>query len=170
MPALIFMFFSYAQAQKLSNKKIETWKITSFQSGGIRGFIESSSFDSDGNFERQHGTEKTNEKFDESFVEEINVLIRELDLPRSKMKTVRGKGIYDGIYSGFTITLNGKVYRIEGSSFYDEKYLAPTTKQKETLKKLSELLVKIRTMPPKDKPAQKEIPLNHAKLKMIFRY
>jgi hypothetical protein len=116
--------------------KFKTWKITSSKSGGFAGISLSSTLDSEGNLSRVNKSREAVEKIEESKIKEIEKLVKELDLPRAKLKTVKGKRIYDGIYTGFVITLNGKDYKIEGTNFDDAKYLALTKKQTATLEKL----------------------------------
>ena len=127
------MGFSAAAAQ---TAKFKTWKITSAKSGGFAGISLSSTLDSRGNLTRVNKTQEAVEKIDESKVSEISRLIKELNLPRTKLKTVKGRRIYDGIYTGLVITLDGKDYKIEGTTFDDAKYLALTKKQTATLEKL----------------------------------
>jgi hypothetical protein len=117
-----------------SQKK--TWKITVSQSGGYAGIMKSYTFDNDGNLNRTNKDQRNFEKIDEAKTNEIGKLVKELGLPLTKLKIFKGKRIYDGIYSGIVINLDGKDYAVEGSSFDDAKYLALSKKQKTTLEKL----------------------------------
>ena len=131
------------KAQKLSNK-FKVWEISEGRSGGRTGRIESSSIGSDGNLIKREGSLKTTKKIDEPDLREIVKLLTELKLPGTKTRIVKGKRIYDGVYGWFTITLDGKDYKLEGSSFYDEKQVALTAAQKKTLDKLKSKLAEIR--------------------------
>jgi hypothetical protein len=117
-----------------SQKK--TWKITVSQSGGYAGIMKSYTFDNDGNLNRTNKDQRNFEKIDEAKTNEIGKLVKELGLPLTKLKIFKGKRIYDGIYSGIVINLDGKDYAVEGTSFDDAKYLALSKKQKTTLEKL----------------------------------
>jgi hypothetical protein len=148
-----------AEAQKLSNNKFKTWKISDGQSGGIAGRIENYSISSDGNSIEQANMKTTTQKIDETDLQEIVGLLEELKLPGTKTKLVKGSRIYDGVYGGLTITLDGKDYKIEGNSFYDEKQIVLTAAQKKTLDQLKRKLAQIRTKPVKNNyPVQQEIP------------
>ncbi len=129
--------FSAVEAQ---TSKIKTWKITVSQSGGLAGIRKTFTLDNDGNLNRVNKDQQSFEKIEESRIGELGKLIKELNLPRTKLKTVKGIRIYDGIYSGLTINLNGKDYNVEGSSFDDAKFSALNAKQKVTLEKLKKQL------------------------------
>jgi hypothetical protein len=137
---LIALGFSAAAAQ---NAKFKTWKITASEGGGFAGINKSWVLDSDGNLNRDNNGQENFEKIGESKVAEIEKLIKELKLPGTKQKTVKGKRIYDGIYKGLVITLDGKDYKVEGTSFDDAKYLALSKKQQSTLEKLKAKLLEI---------------------------
>jgi len=135
----IFTFLTVGfSAVAAQTAKFKTWKITSAKSGGFAGINLSSTLDSEGNLSRVNKSEEAVEKIEESKVKEIAELIKKLNLPRTKLKTVKGKRIYDGIYTNFVITLDGKDYKIEGTTFDDAKYLALTKKQTQILEKLKE--------------------------------
>lgn len=132
--------FSGAYAQKA---KFKTWKITASQSGGFAGIQKSYTLDSEGNLNRNNKGQENFEKIDDAKIKEIGKLVAELKLPATKQKTVKGKRIYDGIYTGLVITLDGKDYNVEGTAFNDTKYLALSAKQKATLEKLKAKLGEI---------------------------
>ena len=121
----------------------KTWKITVSQSGGYAGIMKSYTFDNDGNLNRVNKSQQNFEKIDAAKTAEIGRLVKELSLPRTKLKTVKGLRIYDGIYAGIVINLDGKDYAVEGTSFDDAKYLALSKKQKTTLEKLKIKLTEI---------------------------
>lgn len=127
------------------------WKISEWRGGGIRGTVKSVSLDSDGNLNQQNGTKVNNRNVERSLLNEIRKSILDLNLPRTRTKIVKGKRIYDGIYSGLTITLSGKDYKIEGSSFYDAKYVDLTPKQQQLLQQLKEKWESIQTLVPEEK-------------------
>jgi hypothetical protein len=131
--ALTAFGFSAIQAQAL---KFRTWKITQSQSGGFAGIQKTFALDSEGNLTRTTKGRENSEQIDSAKVAEIGRLVARLKLPGTKLKTVGGKGIYDGIYTGFVINLDGKDYKVEGTSFDNAKYLALSAKQKATLEKL----------------------------------
>jgi hypothetical protein len=130
-------------AVNAQNGKFKTWKIKSSQSGGFAGINKSFTLDSDGNLNRVNKGQENFSKIDESKVAEIGKLIKELKLPGTKQKIFKGKRIYDGIYTGLVITLDGKDYSVEGTSFNDAKYLALSAKQKATLERLKTKLNEI---------------------------
>lgn len=144
---LMFFNVSLAKAHSLSSKKqskdFRSWKITMSRSGGYAGMLKSYTLDSKGNLTHRDRAKETVEKISKDDVEEIGKMIQRLKLPNTKLKTVKGKRIYDGVYSNFIITLNGKNYNIEGNSFYDAKYLALTERQKEVLGRLYEKLKEV---------------------------
>jgi hypothetical protein len=132
---LIFIALG-TSAANAQNAKFKTWKITTSQSGGFAGINKTTSLDSDGNLYRVNKNQEEFTKIDDAKLAEIEKLIKELKLPGTKQKTVKGRRIYDGIYNGFVITLDGKEYKLEGTSFDDAKYLALSRKQEATLEKL----------------------------------
>jgi hypothetical protein len=121
---------------KAQSSQPKAWKITVLQSGGYAGIMKSYTFDHDGNLNRVNKSQQNFEKIDEAKTGEIGKLVKELNLPRTKLKTVKGLRINDGIYSSIVINLDGKDYAVEGTSFDDAKYLALSKKQKITLEKL----------------------------------
>ncbi len=131
------------KAQKLSNK-FKTWEISEGRSGGIRGMTERYSLDSNGNLIKRQGSTETTQKIGETALLEIVKLLGELKLPGTRTGIVKGDGIYDGIYGGFTIRLDGKVYKVEGKSFYKETQVVLTASQKKTLDELKSKLTEIR--------------------------
>ncbi|MEP6704509.1 MAG: hypothetical protein ABJB34_06870 [Acidobacteriota bacterium] len=133
------------QAQNLSNKQIKTWTIYEGKGGGRAGKIDSYSIDSDGAFVDTKDSKETTKKIAASDLQELVKLLEGLKLRGTKMKIVKGDGIYDGVYGGLTITLDGKKYKIEGNSFYDEKQLVLMERQKQTLDRLNRKLAEIRT-------------------------
>ncbi|MEQ1763405.1 MAG: hypothetical protein ABL984_09705 [Pyrinomonadaceae bacterium] len=133
------------QAQKLSIKQIKTWTIYEGKGGGRAGRIDSYSIDSDGAFGETRGTKTTVRKIAAADLQELVKLLKDLKLPGTKTKIIKGDGVYDGIYGGLTITLDGKHYKIEGNSFYDEKQLVLMEPQKKTLDRLKRTLTEIRT-------------------------
>lgn len=126
-----------ASAQKA---KFDTWKITASQTGGFAGINKIRELDSRGNLKQTDKRKETLRKINRRKIAEIDRLVKELDLRGTRQKTVKGDRIYDGIYSQFVITLEGKEYRIEGNSFDDSKYLALSRKQQATLGKLKSKL------------------------------
>ncbi len=178
------------KAQKLSNK-FKTWEISEGQSGGIAGMIKSYSLDSKGNLIERDGSIETTKKIDETSLQEIVKLLEELKLPRTRTRIVKGDRIYDGVYGDFTIRLDGKVYKVEGNSFYKEKQVVLSASQKKTLDKLKSKLAEIirtATIETETDPSSKvdnakteqtessivirdsTAPLDPAKQKMVFRY
>jgi hypothetical protein len=131
------MAFSAANAQ---TSKFKTWKITFARSGGLAGISTGYTLDNEGNLNRTNKRQQNYAKIEEARITEIAKLINELKLPGTRLKTVKGLRIYDGIYSSFIITLDGKDYRVEGTSFDDAKYLALSKKQAATLEKLKQKL------------------------------
>ena len=132
------------QAQKLSNKQIKTWTIYEGKGGGRAGKIDSYSIDSDGAFAETKGSKTTTSRIPAADLQELVKLLKDLKLPGTKTKIVKGDGIYDGVYGGLTITLDGKKYKIEGNSFYAEKQLVLLEGQKQTLDRLKRKLTEIR--------------------------
>jgi hypothetical protein len=132
---LAFMTFSFT-AVEAQTARFKTWKITVSQSGGFAGIRKSYTLDQKGNLNRVDKTQQNFELIDREKVLEIGKLIKELNLPRTKLKTVKGDKIYDGIYAGLIITLDGKNYHVEGNSFDDAEYLALSAEQRATLEKL----------------------------------
>ncbi len=116
--------------------RIKTWKITVSQSGGFAGINKSYTLDQRGNLNRKNKKRITFEKIENFKIREIGSLIKELRLPGTGLKTVKGDRIYDGIYSGFVINIDGRDFSVGGNSFYDAKYLALSRKQKATLAEL----------------------------------
>lgn len=135
---LLTVGFSAVQAQKY-----KTWKITVSQSGGYAGIMKSYTLDNEGNLNRINKDQQNYEKIEDSRVRRIERLIRELKLPGTKLKKVGGLRIYDGVYSGFVITIDSKDYNIQGTSFNDAMYVALSDKQKETLKRLNQELAEL---------------------------
>jgi hypothetical protein len=118
------------------NASFKTWKITSTQSGGFAGINKVNTLDGDGFLTQTSKGRGVSTEIDAAKLAEIVKLLKGLKLPATKQKTVKGRRIYDGIYTGLVITLDGKDYKIEGSSFGDEKRLALSKKQKAALEKL----------------------------------
>ena len=143
---MVFGFLAFgvtlAEAQK-SSVKIKTWAINYSRFISLREGGRSFSIDGQGNLETRSKNSKTNETVAEGDLQEIVKLLAELNLPRTKTKTVKGKKIYDYPYWSFTIELNGKSYLIEGLSFDDAKFGVLTAKQKQIFAKLNEKLEKI---------------------------
>lgn len=138
---LTTIFSATASAQKA---KIKTWTITVAQSGGYAGFSNSYTLDNKGNLTRKNKSLENYEKIDDVKTKEIGKLIRDLKLPGTKLKTVKGLRIYDAVYNSFVININGKVYSIEGASFFDAKYVALSAGQKATLEKLKTILKELK--------------------------
>jgi hypothetical protein len=134
--------------------EFKAWKITSGRSGGLAGMSQGYSLDSDGNLNQWFGAKKTTRKIEPEMLEKIRQLIQELDLPEAKTEIVKGTREYDGFYSGFTITLDDKNYKLAGRSFDDAEYIKLTATQQETFKKLNVLLTEI-TMPPNKSPSDR---------------
>lgn len=133
----IFTLLTFGlSAVRAQTARFKTWKITSSQSGGFAGIRKSYMLDHQGNLTRVDKDRQNFEKIDKEKVLEIERLIKKLNLPRTKLKTVKGDKIYDGIYSSLIITLDGKNYNVEGNSFDDAKYLALSEEQHATLEKL----------------------------------
>ncbi len=136
----LILFGIYGRTQETPVAKntgdFKSWKITAFRSGGFVGMIHTVSLDSDGNLKQRDRMKETSKKVGESVVQKIGELLRQLDLPSAKLKRVRGEGGPDAFYSGFTITLDGKDFEIEGNSDRDTDYVELTAKQQETLLKL----------------------------------
>jgi len=141
--ALIFVFTVSAQTAKVGS-----WKITVSESGGFAGIHNSGALDSAGNLTRATKNGESSEKIDEEKITAIGRLINELKLPGTKLKTVKGLRIYDGIYKSFVITLDGKDYHLEGTSFDDAKYLVLSEKQRKVFEKLKSKLDEIGGFPP----------------------
>ena len=127
-------------AANAQNAKFKKWTITSTQTGGFAGLNNRNSLDSDGNLTRIVKRKETSSRIDQAKIAEIGRLVKELKLPGTKQKTVKGKRIYDGIYTGLVITLDGREYKIEGTSFDDAKYLALSKNQTKKLEKLKAIL------------------------------
>lgn len=132
-----------AQAQKVQGNKIKNWEITYSAFISLREGGKSFSLDSKGNFEKRSKNNKTNETLKDADLQEIVKLLAELNLPGTKTKTVKGKGIYDYPYWHFTIELDGRSYLMEGLSFDDADYLVLSKKQQRTFAKLKEKLKEI---------------------------
>jgi hypothetical protein len=132
---VIFMAIGFSAANAQTTK-FKTWKITVSESGGFAGINKNYTLDSEGNLNRTNKDQRNFEKINEAKIAEIGRLVKELKLPGTKLKTVKGKRIYDGIYTGFVITLDGRDFRVDGTSFDDAKYLALSKKQSATLEKL----------------------------------
>lgn len=128
-----------AEAQK-SSVKIKTWAINYSRFISLREGGRSFSLESQGNLEKRTKNSKTNETVAEADLQEIVKLLAELNLPRTKTKTVKGKKIYDYPYWSFTIEIDGKSYLMEGLSFDDAKFVVLTAKQKGIFAKLKENL------------------------------
>jgi hypothetical protein len=138
------MFGGAVQAQ---TGQFKTWKISVSESGGYAGLKKNYTLDNDGNLNRAFKDERNFEKVDDAKIAEIGRLVKELKLPGTKLKTVKGLRIYDGIYRGLVITLDGKDYNVEGTSFDDAKYLALSKNQQATLEKLKEKLLELNSYP-----------------------
>lgn len=134
------------QAQKLSNKQIKTWTIYEGKGGGKAGRIDSYSIDGDGALAETKASKTTIRKIAPADLQQLVKLLRDLKLPWTKTKIVKGDGIYDGVYGGLMITFDGKKYKIEGNSFYAEKQLVLTEPQKQILDRLKQKLAEIRTV------------------------
>jgi hypothetical protein len=76
-------------------------------------------------------------------LQEIANLIQELNLPRAKTKLVRGRRIYDFPYASLTISLNGKSFLMEGSSFYDARFVVLAKAGQQAFSKLKEKLIEV---------------------------
>ena len=140
---LIFVISGAIRAEAQTEAK-ENWQITVSQTGGFAGINKSYTLDSEGNLERLVKNRESREKIDDEKVREIGKLIEDLKLPGTKLKTVRGLKIYDGVYSNLTIRLNDREYRVAGTSFADAKYLALSKKQKATLEVLKQKLEELK--------------------------
>jgi hypothetical protein len=137
--------FSAVEAQPA---KVKTWSISESQGGGFAGNSKSYTLDSTGDLRRMTRTGENFEKIDEKKIAEIGRLVAALKLPGTKLKTVKGVRIYDGIFTSFVINLDGKAYKIEGTSFDDAKYIDLSAKQKATLEKLKEKLGELKVFLP----------------------
>ena len=128
-----------------TNKKIPTWRISEAKSGGLRGKTDGYSIDSYGHLVDTKDSKQTTRKVTSAELAELGNILVGLRLPGTKTRMVKGDGIYDGVYGGLTITLDGKDYKIEGNSFYAERQLVLSASQKAGLEQLKQKLAKIRT-------------------------
>ena len=124
----------------VSAQTFNNWKITMRQTGGFAGINKVVELDSRGILNRIDKNRQTSKKINRWKIAEIERLLEELRLPGTRQKNVKGEKIYDGIYRETVISLDGKNYRLEGSSFDDSKILALSKRQQRTLEKLKEKL------------------------------
>ena len=147
MFALTGLSVSAANTHKVSRDKrsinFKSWEITESRTGGFAGIMKSYALDSEGTLSHRDRTTETTTRVSETDISEIRKMLRQLSLPGTNLKTVRGKRIADGFYYSLTITLDKKEYKVEGSSFGPSAYLALTPKQQATLDKLKGKLQEI---------------------------
>ena len=132
-----------AEAQRLPGK---TWTIEEGKGGGRAGRMNGYSISSDGMLVETVNSKSTTRKIGSAELQQLANLVEGLRLPGTKTKIVKGAGIYDGYYGGFTVTLDGVKYKLEGNSFYNEKQLVLSESQKRTLDGLKRKLTEIRAM------------------------
>lgn len=132
-----------AEAQKLSGNTFRTWEISSSAFLSLREGGRSFLLDSNGILKKRRGNSETTEIVKAEALQEIVGLLQELDLSRTRTKTVNGKRIYDYPYWNFTIVLDGKGFLMEGFSFGDAKFTVLTEKRKQTFAKLKEKLSEV---------------------------
>lgn len=135
-----------ADAQRRSGKEFRTWAIHSSAFLSLREGGKSFSLNDKGVLEKRSKNSETKETVKAADLQQIVKLLRELDLTRTKTKTVKGKGIYDWPYWGFTIEINGKSFLMEGFFFDDANLRVLTKKQTQTFVTLKEKLNEIGTI------------------------
>jgi len=143
---LIFIAFGLTVAEA-QTAKFKSWKITSSTSGGFAGIRKACVLDHLGNLNCDNRDEHNYNKIEDEKIAELGKLIRALKLPGTRLKTVKGARIYDGIYTSFVIALDGREYTVEGSSFDDAKYLRLSKKQREIFDRLKALFKEISEPP-----------------------
>ncbi len=175
--AWLILFGIYGIAQETPNaknaKEFKTWKITITRSGGIVARFSRNSLDNNGNlYVGSRNGKDIVEKVDELTVRLIEGFLEELDLPSAKAKTVPGEKIYDGTYSSFTITLDGKDFKIQDSSFGSYSYLELTDEQQGTLNRIKVHLARTGAALFKDKSflQQKSQMTKHGKFQILENY
>jgi len=131
------------QHSKPAGTPVASWSIHSSAFLSLREGGRSFSLDSRGNLERRTKNLETKRTVQTADLQEIAKLIQELNLPRAKTKLVRGRRIYDFPYASLTISLNGKSFLMEGSSFYDAKFVVITKARQQTFSKLKDKLTEV---------------------------
>ena len=129
--------------RKPAGTPLENWSIHSSAFLGLREGGRSFSLDSRGGLEKRSKNHETKTTVHAADLQEIAKLIQELNLPRAKTRSVRGKKIYDFPYWNFTISLNGKSFLMEGFSFYDAKFVVMTKNRRKAFSKLKDKLIQV---------------------------
>jgi len=125
---------------------LNTWAIHSSAILSLSEGGRTFSLDSAGNLQKRTKNIFESKKIVEpAELQQIAKLVQKLNLPRTKSRTVKGKGLYDYSYSNLTIMLNGKSFIVEGSSFDDEEFLVLTATQRKTLDQLKRKLETFKT-------------------------
>ena len=172
------LFVISGTAQKTSTvksaKDFETWSIHSSAFISLREGGKSFSLNSKGDLQRRSKNIETRGTVEAADLQEITNLIQNLNLPRTRTRTVKGKKIYDYPYWSFTILLDGKSFPVEGFSFADAKFLVLTATQRKTLDQLKLKLETFKTEPARayDNSSWHEnsTELDPTEKKMVFRY
>jgi hypothetical protein len=131
------------RATRHQDRKPENWSIHSSVFLGLREGGRSVSLDSKGNLEKRSKNQESKITVHAADLQELTELIRELGLPRAKTRTVKGKKIYDFPDSSFTITLNGRSFLMDGSSFYDARFVVMTKNRQQAFSRLKEKLTAV---------------------------
>ena len=135
-----------------------TWAVYSSEILSVNEGGRTFSLDSAGNLQKRSKNIFESKKVVEAAdLQQIAKLLRKLNLPRTKARTVKGKGLYDYSYSNLTIMLDGKNFIVEGSSFEDEDFLVLTATQRKTLDQLKRKLETFKTEAAVAQTRQKEI-------------
>jgi len=176
----IFVFgFLSVNAQRTTSESRKNWEITSIVFTDVNEKNEFS-LNSRGTIVKVEKKNETLSILNENELQEIDALVRNLNLSQTTAKTVKGKGVYDFPFWLVGIEIGDKYYVLEGVFFSDTKVTVLSESQKIIYEELKSKLEKIGLVIPKKNdsasvnslnlPTGFSLPLIPAEQKMLFRF
>lgn len=152
MFVLAFLVFSVcsANAQRMSSESRKKWEISSMFFTDMREG-KNFSLDSKGLVVKVENKNETLILLNENELQEIDALVRNLNLSQTTTKTVIGKGVYDFPFWLFSIEIGDKYYVLDGEFFSDTKVTVLSDRQTLIFEKLKTKLEEIGALAFKNK-------------------
>lgn len=147
----IFVFgFLSANAQRTTSESRKNWEITSIVFTDVNEKNEFS-LNSRGTIVKVEKKNETLSILNENELQEIDALVRNLNLSQTTAKTVKGKGVYDFPFWLVSIEIGDKYYVLDGAFFSDTKVTGLSDRQKAIYEKLKIKLEEIGALAFKNK-------------------
>lgn len=149
MILFIFVFgFLSANAQRTTSESRKNWEITSIVFTDVNEKNEFS-LNSRATIVKVEKKNETLSILNENELQEIDALVRNLNLSQTTTTTVKGKGVYDFPFWLFSIEIGDKYYVLDGVFFSDTKVTVLSESQKIIYEELKSKLEKIGLVIPK---------------------